>query len=85
MSSWSGGSSFSGLPSWESSFSTNLPSSVTKASGGFGGMLGPALGLASAGVGLVSGIMQNRSAANIANAQLKAQNAAMLEGREQNK
>ena len=71
MTSWSGGSSFSDLPSWESSFNTNLPSSLTKASGGFGSMLEPALGLASAGVGLVSGIMQNRSAASIANAQLK--------------
>ena len=85
MSSWSGGSSFSGLPSWESSLNTNLPSSLTKTGGGFGSMLGPALGFASAGIGLISGIGQQQSAANIAKAQLAAQNAAMLEGREQNK
>ena len=85
MSSWSGGSSFSGLPSWESSLNTNLPSSLTKTGGGFGSMLGPALGLASAGIGLISGIGQQRTAASIAQAQLAAQNAAMLEGREQNK
>lgn len=48
-------------------------------------MLGPALGFASAGIGLLSGIGQQKTAANIAQAQLKAQNAAMLEGREQNK
>ena len=85
MSSWSGGSSFSGLPSWESSLNTNLPSSLTKTGGGFGSMLGPALGLASAGIGLISGIGQQRTAASIAQAQLAAQNAAFLEGREQNK
>lgn len=64
---------------------TNLPSSLTKTGGGFGSMLGPALGFASAGIGLISGIGQQQSAANIAKAQLAAQNAAMLEGREQNK
>jgi hypothetical protein len=85
MSSWSGGSSFSGLPSWESSLRTNLPSSLTKTGGGFGSMLGPALGFASAGIGLISGIGQQKTAANIAQAQMAAQNAAMLEGREQNK
>jgi hypothetical protein len=48
-------------------------------------MLGPALGFASAGIGLISGIGQQKTAANIAQAQMAAQNAAMLEGREQNK
>jgi hypothetical protein len=48
-------------------------------------MLGPALGFASAGIGLLSGIGQQRTAASIANAQLKAQNAAFLEGRERDK
>jgi hypothetical protein len=88
MTSWSGGSSFSNLPSWQSSFNTSLPSSLntgTQSGGGFGSMLGPALGLASAGIGLISGIGQQRTAANIANAQLKAQTAAFLEGRERDK
>ena len=74
MTSWSGGSSFSDLPSWQSSFDTKLPSSLntgTQAGGGFGSMLGPALGLASAGIGLISGFGQQRRAADIANAQLK--------------
>ena len=74
MTSWSGGSSFSDLPSWQSSFDTKLPSSLntgTQAGGGFGSMLGPALGLASAGIGLISGFEQQRRAADIANAQLK--------------
>ena len=56
--------------------------SGNKAGGGFGSMLGPALGLASAGIGLISGIGQQRTAASIAQAQLAAQNAAFLEGRE---
>lgn len=47
--------------------------------------LSAGLGLASAGVGLISGIGQQKTAANIAAAQLKAQNAAFLEGRELNK
>ena len=88
MTSWSGGSSFSDLPSWQSSFDTKLPSSLntgTQAGGGFGSMLGPALGLASAGIGLISGIGQQRTAASIAQAQLAAQNAAFLEGRERDK
>jgi hypothetical protein len=87
MSSWSGGSSFTNLPSWQDSFNTKLPSSLSSSNsgGGFGDMLGPALGLASAGIGLISGIGQQRTAASIAQAQLAAQNAAFLEGREQNK
>ena len=48
-------------------------------------MLGPALGLASAGVGLVSGIMQNRSANQIAQAQLDFAKSGLLEGRERDK
>jgi hypothetical protein len=87
MSSWSGGSSFTNLPSWQDSFNTKLPSSLSSSNsgGGFGNMLGPALGLASAGIGLISGIGQQKTAASIAQAQLKAQNAAFLEAREQNK
>ena len=87
MSSWSGGSSFTNLPSWQDSFNTKLPSSLNSSNsgGGFGNMLGPALGLASAGIGLISGIGQQRTAASIAQAQLAAQNAAFLEGRELNK
>jgi hypothetical protein len=52
-----------------------------------GGMdpLSAGLGLASAGLGFISGIGQQRTAASIAKAQLAAQNAAFLEGREQNK
>lgn len=48
-------------------------------------MIGPALGFASAGIGLLSGFGQQRTAASIAQAQLAAQNAAFLEAREQNK
>ena len=48
-------------------------------------MIGPALGFASAGIGLLSGFGQQKTAASIAQAQLKAQNAAFLEAREQNK
>lgn len=47
--------------------------------------LSAGLGLASAGLGFISGIGQQRTAASIAQAQLKAQNAAFLEAREQNK
>ena len=52
-----------------------------------GGMdpLSAGLGLASAGLSFIGGIGQQRTAASIAQAQLKAQNAAFLEGREQNK
>jgi hypothetical protein len=52
-----------------------------------GGMdpLSAGLGLASAGLGFISGIGQQRTAASIAEAGLKAQNAAFLEGREANK
>ena len=87
MNSWSGGSSFSSLPSWGSSFNTKLPSSLTNSSKGGSGMdpLSAGLGFASAGIGLISGLGQQATAANIANAQLKAQNAAFLEGRERDK
>ena len=88
MTSWSGGSSFSDLPSWQSSFNTNLPSSLSKgtqAGGGFGNMLGPALGLASAGIGLISGIGQQRTAANIAQAQINFAERARQDAFEQNK
>ena len=47
--------------------------------------LSAGLGLASAGLGFISGIGQQRTAASIAQAQLAAQNAAFLEGRELNK
>jgi hypothetical protein len=43
------------------------------------------LGLASAGVNLISGLGQAKTSARIAEAGLKAQNAAFLEGREANK
>ena len=43
------------------------------------------LGLASAGVNLISGLGQQKTSARIAEAGLKAQNAAFLEGREANK
>jgi hypothetical protein len=80
-----------------SGFSTFDPSKAF--SGGYGNFSGSSslksgsgmdplsagLGFASAGIGLISGIGQQKTAANIARAQLAAQNAAMLEGREQNK
>jgi len=84
MSSWSGGSSFSGLPSWESSLNTNLPSSLTNSAKSGSGMDPVSIALA-AGSGLASiftGIGQQRTPWQ---AQLDAQNAAMLEGREQTK
>lgn len=86
MTSWSGGSSFANLPSWENSFNTSLPSSLNSSTGGssFGGssMLGPALGLAgSIGGSLLGGIFGNQQAA----AQMRMQNAIanqqVIEGR----
>lgn len=85
MSSWSGGSSFSGLPSWESSFNTNLPSSQTSSKAGGMDPLSLGLGLGSSVISGLFGMGQAKTSANIAKAQLAAQNAAMLEGREQNK
>lgn len=76
----------------------NHPWGITKSFGGgeafdfnsgnkAGGMdpFSAGLGLASAGVSFLSGIGQQRTAASIAQAQLAAQNAAFLEGRELNK
>jgi len=81
MSSWSGGSSFTDLPSWGSSFNTNLPSSLTKTGGGFGKMLGPIAGIASAGASIFSGILGNRAAADSLRMQNAMQNAAIEEAR----
>jgi len=86
MNSWSGGSSFSGLPSWESSFNTQLPSTQTSSKAS--GMFDPtslAIGLGSSVIGGLFGMGQQKTSARIAQAQLDAQNAAMLEGREANK
>lgn len=86
MSSWSGGSSFTNLPSWQDSFNTKLPSSLS--SGNKAGGMDPlslGLGLGSSVIGGLFGIGQQKTAASIAQAQLAAQNAAFLEGREQNK
>ena len=85
MNSWSGGSSFSGLPSWGSSFNTNLPSSQTSSKAGGMDPLSLGLGLGSSVISGLFGMGQAKTSANIAKAQLAAQNAAMLEGREQNK
>lgn len=85
MSSWTGGSSFSSLPSWESSFNTNLPSSQTSSKAGGMDPLSLGLGLGSSVISGLFGMGQAKTSANIAKAQLAAQNAAMLEGREQNK
>ena len=85
MSSWSGGSSFTDLPSWQDSFNTKLPSSLTSSSGGFSKMLGPIAGIASAGASIFSGILGNQAANDSLRMQNLMQNAALLEGREQNK
>jgi hypothetical protein len=85
MSSWSGGSSFTDLPSWQDSFNTKLPSSLTSSSGGFSKMLGPIAGIASAGASIFSGILGNQAAKDSLRMQNLMQNAALLEGREQNK
>jgi hypothetical protein len=87
MSSWSGGSSFTSLPSWQDSFNTKLPSSLSNTTSG-GGMFDPlslGLGLGSSVISGLFGMGQAKTSASIAQAQLAAQNAAMLEGREQNK
>ena len=85
MSSWSGGSTFTDLPSWSDSFNTKLPSSLNTPTGGGGNMLPLALGLGSSVISGLFGMGQAKTSASIAQAQLAAQNAAMLEGREQNK
>ena len=85
MSSWGGGSTFTNLPSWSDSFNTKLPSSLHPPTGGGGNMLPLALGLGSSVISGLFGMGQARTSASIAQAQLAAQNAAMLEGREQNK
>ena len=87
MNSWSGGSSFSDLPSWGGSFNTKLPSSLTNSAKSGSGMDPASIALA-AGSGLASiftGMGQQKTSARIAQAQLDAQTAALLEGREQNK
>ena len=85
MSSWGGGSTFTNLPSWSDSFNTKLPSSLNTPTGGGGNMLPLALGLGSSVISGLFGMGQAKTSASIAQAQLAAQNAAMLEGREQNK
>lgn len=86
MSSWSGGSSFADLPSWQDSFNTKLPSSLNSGNKA-GGMdpLSAGLALGSSVISGLFGMGQAKTSASIAQAQLAAQNAAMLEGREQNK
>ena len=81
MSSWSGGSSFTDLPSWQGSFNTKLPSSLTNSSGGFSKMLGPIAGIASAGASIFSGILGNRAANDSLRMQNAMQNAAIEEAR----
>jgi hypothetical protein len=70
----SGPSSFS--PSWGASFNYNPSSGITgKASSGGGGMFDPltaGLGLASAGIGALTGMGAQKTQASIANAQMAA-------------
>lgn len=82
MSSWSGGSSFTDLPSWGSSFNTNLPSSLTKTGGGFGKMLGPIAGIASAGASIFSGILGNQAAKDSLRMQEAMHKAGIEEARQ---
>jgi hypothetical protein len=81
----SGFNTFDSSKAFSGGYGDFSSTSSLKSGGGFGSMIGPALGLASAGIGLISGIGQQRTAASIAQAQLAAQNAAFLEGRELNK
>lgn len=81
MSSWSGGSSFTDLPSWQDSFNTKLSSSLTSSSGGFSKMLGPIAGIASAGASIFSGILGNRAANDSLRMQNAMQNAVIEEAR----
>ena len=81
MNSWSGGSSFTDLPSWQDSFNTKLSPSST--SGGASNMLGPALGLAgSIGSSLIGGIFGNRQAADQMRMQNQIANQQIIAGRE---
>ena len=82
MGSWSGGSSFTDLPSWGSGFNTNLPSSLTKTGGGFGKMLGPIAGIASAGASIFSGVLGNQAAKDSLRMYNATQNAAIEEARQ---
>lgn len=85
MNSWSGGSSFSGLPSWESSFNTNLPSTQTSSKAGGMDPLSLGLGLGSSVISGLFGMGQAKTSASIAQAQLDAQKHALQVGAEANK
>jgi hypothetical protein len=87
MSSWSGGSSFTSLPSWQDSFNTKLPSSLSNTTSG-GGMFDPlslGLGLGSSVIGGLFGMGQAKTSASIAQAQLDAQKHALEVAGQQNK
>jgi len=87
MTSWSGGNSFSNLPSWQNSFNTNLSPSLTSSKSSSGGMDPFSIGLAGIGAigSIFTGNQQAKTSASIAQAQMAAQNQAILEGREQTK
>ena len=82
MSSWSGGSSFTDLPSWQGSFNTSLPSSLTSSSGGFSKMLGPIAGIASAGASIFSGILGNQAAKDALRIDMEMRKTAIEEARQ---
>lgn len=79
---------FSSIPSWSDSFQYKPSPGVLSSGSSGGGMAFPVAGALSLGSSLLSGIFgmgQARTAASIAQAQLKAQNQAFLEARELNK
>jgi len=78
MTSWSGGSSFTNLPSWQDSFNTKLPSSLNSSNSG-GGMdpLSLGLGLGSSVISGLFGMGQAKTSASIAQGQLDAQKHAL--------
>ena len=85
MNYWSGGSSFSGIPSWSDSFNTKLPSSLSSSANTQGNSSMWPLALAGVGSSIFGGLLGASSAADTARMQNQMQNAAILEGREQTK
>jgi hypothetical protein len=85
MSSWSGGSTFTNLPSWSDSFNTKLPSSLNTPTGGGGNMLPLALGLGSSVISGLFGMGQAKTSASIAQGQLDAHKYGLQAAAEANK
>jgi hypothetical protein len=85
MNYWSGGSSFSGIPSWSGNFNTKLPSSLSSSANTQGNSSMWPLALAGVGSSIFGGLLGASSAADTARMQNQMQNDAILEVREQTK